>query len=176
SEGLTFMSMPDSSNTLTTGRETGGDVYVFPASFAQERLWFLNRLDPESTLYNLFVAYLVEGELDRDALEASFNEIVRRHEVLRTTFVMSEGRPVRVVATGLTIPIPVVDLRGVPEPQRRAEAERLAVEETLRPFNLEQGPLLRARLFRMGDQSHALVVSFHHIVLDAWSIHIFFPH
>jgi amino acid adenylation domain-containing protein len=163
-----------SSDPLPPIPESGGDVYVFPASFGQERLLFLDRLEPGSPLYNISAAYVLDGELDHAALLASVNEIVRRHEVLRTTFAVSEGRAVQVVATTLTVEIPVVDLRAVPEALRSEEVRRLALEEVLRPFDLEKGPLIRASLLQTADQSHTLVLSFHHIVFDAWSMEIFF--
>ncbi|HEY6930341.1 MAG TPA: amino acid adenylation domain-containing protein, partial [Thermoanaerobaculia bacterium] len=163
-----------SDSSLPALSESGGDVYVFPASFGQERLLFLDRLEPGSPLYNISAAYVLDGELDLAALVASVNEIVRRHEVLRTTFTVSEGRAMQVAATALTVPIPVVDLRTVPEAVRSEEARRLALEEALRPFDLEKGPLIRVRLLQTSDRSHTLVLSFHHIVFDAWSMEIFF--
>ena len=150
------------------------DVVLFPCSFAQERLWFLDQLDPSSPLYNIFGSLRLEGDLDQKAFTVSVQEIVRRHEILRTTFAMSEGRPVQVVADELKITIPVIDLTNLPNAERAAEARRRAIEESQRPFEVEKGPLLRVQLLRLADREHVLFLSFHHIVFDAWSMGVFF--
>ncbi len=154
--------------------DAGPEVYVFPASFAQERLWFLDQLDPASPLYNIPNAFSIEGELDSEALAGSFQDIVARHEVLRTTFRMTEGRPVQVVAPSLSLPLPVVDLTTLPEADRVDEARRRAAEEANRQFALAEGPLARVTLLRLGNQSHVLLLTFHHIVFDAWSMGVLF--
>lgn len=140
-----------------------------PASFAQERLWFLHQFDPNSPFYNEPGAVRLQGALDVAALEQSLNEIVRRHETLRTTFEMVEGQLLQVIATMLALTLPVVDLREVPKARQQVEVEQLALEENQHPFNLTQGPLLRGVILQLGQQEHVLLLSIHHIIVDTWS-------
>ncbi|HEX7241632.1 MAG TPA: condensation domain-containing protein, partial [Longimicrobiaceae bacterium] len=141
-----------------------------PLSFAQERLWFLDHLEPGSSLYLMPMAVRLRGPLDAAALEWSLGETVRRHEALRTVFAVRGGRAVQVVLPPGDTGLPLDDLAGAP-----AEAVREAVgAEAWRPFDLERGPLLRARLLLLGAEEHVLVVSMHHVVADAWSTGIFF--
>ncbi|HEY3570033.1 MAG TPA: amino acid adenylation domain-containing protein [Thermoanaerobaculia bacterium] len=140
---------------------------ALPLSFAQERLWFLDQWEPGSPLYNMPAALELRGRLDRAALAAALGEIVRRHEALRTTFRAEAGEPAQVIAPQAPFPLPLIDLRGLPE--RRAEAARLAAAEARRPFDLGRGPLLRAALLRLGDEEHVALVAMHHIVSDGWS-------
>jgi amino acid adenylation domain-containing protein len=146
--------------------ERGGEL---PLSFAQERLWFIDRLRPGMTVYNIFGAVRMSGELDVATLERSFSELTRRHEVLRTTFATAEGRPVQVVNPPAAVPIPVVDLRAIPGPERSELAARLSNQEAQRPFDLVHGPLIRGVLLRVSDGDHLLAVTAHHIVYDVWS-------
>ncbi|HEY9420388.1 MAG TPA: condensation domain-containing protein, partial [Thermoanaerobaculia bacterium] len=141
-----------------------------PLSFSQERLWLLDRLDPDSPVYNLPVAWRLEGELSIPALEAAFAEIVRRHEALRTVFDDSRGTPVQVVLPPAAPSLPVVDLRGLPEGPRTSEARRLTMAEGRRPFDLKSGPLLRQFLLATGDREHVLLLRMHHIVSDGWTL------
>ena len=141
-----------------------------PLSFAQERLWFLDQLVPDSPLYNIALAQRLCGPLDRRALEKSLNELLRRHESLRTTFVMRQDQPVQVIAPSLSLPLPLIDLRALAT--REQEVERLAREEGMQPFELAHGPLLRARLLWVGEQEHVLLLSMHHIISDGWSMGI----
>jgi amino acid adenylation domain-containing protein len=148
-------------------RAAAGD----PLSFAQKRLWFLHRLDPESPAYNVPGALRLRGRLDPAALAAALAEIVRRHEALRTVFHEAPGEPVQVVLPPPTrAELPLIDLAGLPGSARRAEAERLLDAEGQRPFDLERGPLLRTRLIRLGAEDHLLAVMMHHIISDAWSL------
>ena len=140
-----------------------------PVSFAQRRLWFLHRLDPESAAYNLPFAVVLSGPLDPGALARTFTEIARRHEPLRTTFAESGGEPVQVIAPPEPVPLPVVDLSGLPPARRRPEALRLATEEAARPFDLARGPLFRPLLLRVAAAEHAISLTMHHIVTDGWS-------
>jgi hypothetical protein len=144
-------------------------VSPVPASFAQERLWFLHQFDPNSPFYNEPGAVWLQGVLDLAALEQSLNEIVRRHETLRTTFEMVEGQLLQVIAPTLTLTLPVVDLRQVPKASQQVEVEQLALEENQHPFNLIQGPLLRGVILQLGQQEHVLLLSIHHIIVDTWS-------
>jgi amino acid adenylation domain-containing protein len=143
-----------------------------PLSFSQERLWFLDRFQA-GTVYNMPVVLRLAGDLDMPALAGALAEIVRRHEALRTAFPERAGRPRQEIAAPAPVPLPVLDLAGLPAGRRDAElAERLAAE-VRRPFDLRQGPLLRATLLRLGARDHALALATHHIVCDAWSIGIF---
>ena len=149
--------------------ERGGEL---PLSFAQQRLWVLAQLDPDSPAYNIPVALRVLGPLDMAALQQSFDEVVRRHEVLRTTFKVNDGEPVQVIAPSLSIPLPVVDLQHVPEQDRQAAADRLAAAEAQRPFDLHYGPMLRVNALRLSPVEHVLLLTVHHIASDAWSAHV----
>ncbi|SIO25216.1 amino acid adenylation domain-containing protein [Singulisphaera sp. GP187] len=140
-----------------------------PASLAQQSLWFLDRLAPGQPTFNINGAARLKGPFDIKALEHAFNEIVRRHDALRTTFAMSDGSPIQVIAPARELFLAVEDLRHWPEPRREAEAERLAHEEARRPFDLARGPLVRAALLRLGEFDHVLLLTMHHIVTDGWS-------
>jgi amino acid adenylation domain-containing protein len=145
-----------------------------PLSFAQQRLWFLDRFEPGSPFYNIPAAARLSGDLDIIALERSLQEVVRRHETLRTTFQTVEGQPAQVIAPTLTLPLPLVDLTSRPEVERAEEARRLAREEAQRPFDLTRAPLLRATLLKLGPQEHVVLLVMHHIVSDGWSMGVFF--
>src|SRR4029077_11051759 len=127
---------------------------ALPLSFAQQRLWFLDQLEPDSPLYNVPVALRVEGTLDIAVLASSLAEVVRRHEALRTVFVAVEGEPVQVVQPAGPFALPVIDLSALPEPEREAQA--LARQEAGRPFRLSAGPLLRGSLLRLGAGDHGI--------------------
>src|SRR5262249_15070699 len=148
-------------------------MYVFPASFIQEGLWFIDQLEPGGATYNIPVAILLRRVLDLESLERSLNAMVQRHEALRTTLRMQEGQLVQVIAPSLTIPLAVRDLRGLAEAQQEAEAQRVASEEAQRPFELAHGPLVRAAVVQLGAQEHLLLVTMHHIVSDGWSMGVF---
>jgi len=143
-------------------------------SFAQQRLWFLDQLDPASAAYNIPLAVRLSGELAVDLLERIFREVVRRHEALRTTFALRDGKPVQVIAppdSPLGRPeVAVLDLADAPEDVRAEWSRRFAQQEAQRPFSLERGPLLRLSLIRLGEREHLLLITFHHIVSDGWSI------
>ncbi|HEX5724711.1 MAG TPA: amino acid adenylation domain-containing protein, partial [Longimicrobiaceae bacterium] len=141
-----------------------------PLSFAQERLWFLDRLDPGSTTYNTPWSLRLRGALDIGALERNLSEIVRRHETLRTTFREVDGSPVQVIAPFGGFTLPVEDFSGLAEADREMEMRRRVTEDAARPFDLAAGPLFRAALLRLGEEDHVLLVGMHHIVSDGWSI------
>jgi amino acid adenylation domain-containing protein len=156
--------------------EAEDEVFVYPAAYAQERLWFLDHLDPGSALYNMPVALALHGELAPASLEWAWREIVLRHETLRTTFAVSGGLPVQVItpADGAAArSLPQVDLAGLPPQALRRETERLQAVEASRAFDLARGPLWRATLLRLGAQDHLLLVTIHHIVADGWSLAVF---
>src|SRR5215210_168353 len=146
------------------------DLDPVPASFAQERLWFLDRLELGNPAFNIPAALRLLGDVSPDLLEAILGEVVRRHEALRTTFQERGGQPVQVIAPPDRWLLPLVDLAALPEPARRLEARRLADQEVHRSFDLERGPLLRASLLRMGAAEHGLLLVMHHIVSDGWSM------
>jgi amino acid adenylation domain-containing protein len=144
-----------------------------PLSFAQQRLWFLDQLMPESHTYNISYACRLEGSLDRAALEKSLNEIVRRHETLRTTFTTLEDQPVQVIAPSLTLELSPWKLSMIDASERNAEVLRMLSLEADRPFKLAEGPLLRAILLELGEQEHVLQITMHHIISDGWSMSLF---
>jgi hypothetical protein len=141
-------------------------------SFGQERLWFLAQLDPHSSSYNVPIAVELEGRLDVPALERSIHEVIRRHEILRTTFVPEGGRPVLAVQRAEASGLPVLCLEEAPltVAERWKVAREEAVKEAQRPFDLGRGPLLRAKLLRLAEDAHVLLLTMHHIVADGWSM------
>ncbi len=144
-----------------------------PLSFAQERLWFLERLDPGTAFYNVPFALRLTGALDVGALAAALQEIVRRHEALRTTFGRidgRDGRPWQRVSPPGGVPVPEIDLTGLPVELREPEAGRRLRVEAFRPFDLERGPLLRVLLTRLGAEERQAFLNVHHLVADGWSI------
>ena len=145
------------------------EVFVFPLSFAQQRLWFLHQLNPLGATYNVPAASRLTGRLDLHALTETINEIVRRHEVLRTTFDIVDGEPVQVISSPTRLTFPVTDLSARPATERDGEAGRLAMEEARQPFNLSTGPLMRVSLLRLASEDHVLLVTMHHIISDGWS-------
>jgi amino acid adenylation domain-containing protein len=152
------------------------DGRAFPLSFAQQRLWFLDQLEPGSPWYNMPIPLRLTGRLDVAALAAALVEVERRHETLRTTFSLAlagdgeEEAAVQVVGPPSGLPLPLVDLQGLPPAAREAELPRLVRIEARRPFDLAHGPLLRVLLYRTGVDEHALILNMHHIVCDGWSL------
>jgi amino acid adenylation domain-containing protein len=142
-------------------------------SFAQQRLWFLDQLEPGSASYNLPTAVRLRGHLDLASLERALGEVVRRHEILRTTFKSVEGQPVQVIHTAEPVKLPVVDLQDRPESERESLAKELALEEARMPFDLASGPLLRVTLIALGPEDHVAVLNMHHIITDGWSMELF---
>ncbi len=143
---------------------------ALPLSFAQRRLWFLNQLDPDSPHYNIPMALRLSGALDTDALTRALNEIIRRHEVLRSTYQLDSDSPVQVIAAELKIDMPLVDLTYVPAGRKEAAVRQFAIENGRHIFNLQRGPLVRASLLQLADHDHVLLLNFHHIANDGWSI------
>lgn len=140
-----------------------------PLSFAQQRLWFLDQLQPGNPVYNLPTAVRVNGRLDVAALEQTFTEIVRRHEILRTIFSTVVGSPQQIIAPALPISFPVIDLSHLPAEEREAAARQKTRAEIGRAFDLVAGPLMRTLLLRLSDNEHIVVVTMHHIISDGWS-------
>jgi amino acid adenylation domain-containing protein len=151
-----------------------------PLSFTQTRLWFLEQLKPGNPAYNIVFAVRLKGNLDRDLLEKSLNEIIKRHESLRTTFKIAEGQPVQVIAPSLTIALPIIDLQKCDprsasvgnRTERELKLQQLATQESQQPFNLSQLPLLRSKLLHLETQEYILLLTIHHIIADEWSIEV----
>ncbi len=143
---------------------------LFPLSFAQQRLWFIDQLQPGNSAYNISQPMRLIGCLNVAALEQSFNEVVRRHEVLRTTFTVVDGQPLQVIATNLSFKLVVIDLQELSQKQRETDVLRLASEEAQQPFDLTKGPLLRVTILQLAAEEYALLLTMHHIVADGWAI------
>ncbi|MFP2934097.1 condensation domain-containing protein, partial [Pyxidicoccus sp. 3LG] len=143
---------------------------ALPLSFAQQRLWFLDQLQPGSASYNIPWALKLNGKLEANALRDALRALVQRHEALRTTFAVRDGEPTQHIHGEPRLELPVLDLSGLDDSSRDAEARRLAHEEAQRPFDLAQGPLVRTTLVRLAPEQHLLLVTLHHIVSDGWSI------
>lgn len=144
---------------------------LLPLSFAQQRLWFLDQLEPGSP-YHIPAAVRLRGSLHVAALEQSINEVVQRHEALRTTFIAVDGHSFQIIANSLTIPLYRRHVQGDLEPERTAEILREAGLEAERPFWLSKGPLLRSTLLDIAEDDHVLLLTLHHIIADGWSIEI----
>ncbi|MBV9279371.1 MAG: non-ribosomal peptide synthetase, partial [Chloroflexi bacterium] len=145
-----------------------------PLSFAQQRLWFLEQMAPGSPAYTMAGAARITGILDAAALQQSLDAVAQRHEVLRSTFQAQAGQPVLRLGAAQPVPLRVVDLRGVEASEREAEEQRLMTRDARLPFDLTNGPLLRATLIRPADEEHLLLVAMHHIVADGWSTKVLF--
>lgn len=148
-------------------RPAGGDR--LPLSFAQQRLWLLDRLETDARAYIGTVAIHLVGVLDVAVLTRTLNEIVQRHEVLRTSFTIVDGEPVQAIALSLTLALPEIDLRQEPASERLEKAQNIAAAAAQQPFDLSQPPLLRTTLLRLDDQEYLLLFTIHHIISDAWS-------
>ncbi|HEY6376501.1 MAG TPA: amino acid adenylation domain-containing protein [Edaphobacter sp.] len=146
----------------------------FPASFGQQRLWFLDQVVPGTAAYNLARAFRLTGSLHVTALARALQTIVSRHESLRTIFIPRDAEVRQVVLSTLEFGLPVLDITDLPAAQREQAALRLASEEAREPFELSRGPLLRAKLYRLGSADHILVLVFHHIIVDGWSMNLLF--
>ena len=143
---------------------------IYPLSYPQQRPWFLDQLQKDNPVYNLPLGYRVYGSLDADALQFALSEILRRHEVLRSVFRTIDGVPRQIVMAPAQALLTEIDLSGHADPE--TEARRIADEEATEPFDLAAGPMLRAKVLRLGPQDHWLVLSLHHIACDAWSVGI----
>lgn len=149
------------------------DQSVFPMSFAQQRMWFIDQLQPGTCLYNEHGQLHFRGHVDLAILEATVNEVVRRHESLRTTFSTSGRKPVQVIAPELLFTLPVIDLQGLPEEEKLPEVTRLATAESREPFDLSTGPLMRFKLVKLGAEEYYVFVTMHQIISDGWSVWVF---
>jgi amino acid adenylation domain-containing protein len=163
----------DAANSATGKIPRRTDQGPAPLSFAQERLWFLDQYYPGSSIYNVPAAFPLYGPLNVTFVQATLNEIIRRHEVLRTTFTSIDGRPMQVVAPKLELEVAVADLLTVAEDQRQQAAAQLIDAESNKSFDLSKGPLLKAVLMRVAEQGHYLFLNMHHIISDGWSVQVF---
>jgi len=143
-----------------------------PLSFAQERLWFLEQLDPNQPLYNEPTALRLRGVLNIDALQKSLNEIVKRHESLRTTFTTTNGQPVQIITSTLNLNLPIISLQSLSLNERENSARSLAIEEASQPFDLGKEPLIRVKLLQLSQTEYVLLLTMHHIICDRWSFAI----
>ena len=146
----------------------------FPLSVSQERFWFLEQFEPDRSVYNSCKAERLIGPLNRAALEQSLNAVVQRHEALRTKYPDTDGKPSQQIEPALKLSLPLTDLRAFQSAERHVQISRLAVEQSQRPFNLAEGPLIRVNLLRLEDQDHVLLLSVHQIIFDSWSVGVFF--
>lgn len=145
----------------------------YPLSFAQARLWFLDQLETGNPAYNIAFALRLKGALNLAVLEDSINEIVQRHEALRTTFAVVNGQPIQVIAPALPLSLALVDCQEIPVSKRESQVKRLTTQEIQQSFDLTQGSLLRAKLLCLSQQEHILLLTMHHIVADGWSAEVF---
>jgi acyl carrier protein len=143
-----------------------------PLSFAQQRLWFLDQLEPHNFLYNIPLAVKVSGSLGLPLFKRSLEEIVRRHEVLRTTFCAHDGQAVQIITTAQAIALPLIDLSTLAEAEQQRLVQLLSREEAASPFDLAHGPLLRTTVLRLAETEHIVLLTMHHIISDAWSMNL----
>ncbi|MGZ4134918.1 MAG: condensation domain-containing protein [Tumebacillaceae bacterium] len=154
-------------------QETEPEVFVIPASFAQQRLWFFDQFESGSVAYNIPTVYQFQGTLDVTLLAQCLQEIVQRHETLRTTFTTENEQPMQVIHSEMHLPLPLIDLSERTEMDRNTELQNFVHQEAHTPFDLTTGPLIRTHLLRLSDEAHALVVNMHHIISDGWSLGVF---
>jgi hypothetical protein len=170
-----ILARPEGAASMATGHDRIRPRTVdgpAPLSFAQQRLWFFDQYEPGSSAYTLASTILLRGELDISALRGSFAELVKRHEVMRTTFGLQKGQPVQMIAEHAGMPLTVQDLPDHHPDNREFEFERFVSEERNLPFDLGQAPLCRAKLVRLSADEYGLILTMHHIVTDAWSMNI----
>jgi amino acid adenylation domain-containing protein len=176
---------PEEAGWAASGRRLAdGEVFIerrrqpaagpCPLSFGQQRLWFVNQMDPESAAYNMPRAVHIRGALNREALRRALDTIVARHEVLRTTYTLVDGRPMQVIGEPRAVVMPLIDLRESPDAEREEELQRLILADTRRPFDLSSDLMLRAALFQLGEDAHVLLLVTYHIASDRWSAGVLF--
>ena len=165
-------SVASSTEPLVRPVSRDGDL---PLSFAQQRLWFLDRLEPGLPLYNTSKAVRLSGALNLEALQRTLNTIITRHEILRTNIVAVDGSPIQVITKTRPVKLETTDLCELPDSCRQAEMHRLLSFETRRPFDLSSDLMLRATLLRLGESDHVLLLVIHHIASDGWSMSLLLP-
>jgi amino acid adenylation domain-containing protein len=162
-----------SGDSKEKGMAAGGNS-LFPLSFAQERIWLLDQLEPNSATYNVPMPTRIRGRLDEGVLCRALNEIVQRHEPLRTTIAIMDAEPVQVIASRCRLEVPLTDLSGLSRSERENKALQLVREDARKPFNLSKDLMIRAHLLRLEEEEHILAVNIHHIATDGWSSGIFY--
>jgi amino acid adenylation domain-containing protein len=162
----------DASLSSDTTFPPAEEAFAFPLSFAQQRLWFLDQLEPGRSIYNIPMAVRLTGRLNVDALEQTLTEIRRRHESLRTRFDVRDGEPVQIISSATSPLLEVSNLSELSDALRDAEVQRAVNDEMERPFDLQRGPLLRVRLLRLREEEHVLLLTMHHIISDGWSMSV----
>ncbi|HFB68455.1 MAG TPA: hypothetical protein ENJ66_05790, partial [Calditrichae bacterium] len=148
------------------------DVFLFPASYGQQRMWFLDQFEPGSPYYNIPLAFRLTGAFNINVFRRVIEEIVARHESLRTTFTAIDGKPMQVISPRVQVDVPLIDISDLPEEEREQKMYQLAREEARTGFNLETGPLFRAKIIRLAPQEHVVLITMHHIISDGWSVGI----
>ena len=151
--------------------ELARDVYVFPTSLAQQRIWFYSKFAPGNPFYNIPLRFRLKGLLDLTILEKSLNEIIARHEVLRTAIASVDGHPRQVVSGAAEMELVVRNLSQVDRAER--ELQRLETLEAQQPFDMARGPLFRCTLVRLSESEHELLLTMHHVIADGWSVGVF---
>ena len=149
------------------------DSYVFPIGLMQQGLWFLDQVKG-GAVYNVSSVIKLKGPLHHTLMEEALNTLVERHEALRTTFSLLEGQPVQVITPSVRLPLPLLDLSGLPQSEQETQLHLLTTQDATQSFDLTQGPLLRTTLVRMGPLDHHLLLTMHHVISDAWSLEVFF--
>jgi NRPS condensation-like uncharacterized protein len=144
-----------------------------PLSFAQQRLWFIDKLEGENCIYNVPFFWQISGILNINALEKAILEIIHRHEILRTSFSIVNESPIQIIHTQPELKIEILDWEQVAEKDKFSKAKHLATAELQKPYDLAKAPLLRVKLLKLADKSHLLLLVIHHIVCDGWSMDIF---
>lgn len=144
-----------------------------PLSFAQQRLWLISQLEPDSPAYNMLLPVHLKGPLNIEVLGRALDETITRHEILRTTFTVIDDNPVQVIAAPQSLALPVLDISHIDEEARQSKVMQLATEEARRPFDLTTGPLIRAKLLRLAHNEHVFLLAMHHIISDGWSMGVF---
>ncbi|MDP4191497.1 MAG: condensation domain-containing protein, partial [Bacteroidota bacterium] len=148
------------------------NIEEYPMSSAQKRLWFLHQLDPQSSNYNIFSALCLKGEFDLYALEYSLNQIIKRHEVLRSVYSTKGNEPVQIILPSIEIKLPLTDISELDETAKQKRLQEILQTEANKPFNLSEGPLLRSEIIRLNENEHVLMLTMHHIIADGWSFNI----
>jgi amino acid adenylation domain-containing protein/non-ribosomal peptide synthase protein (TIGR01720 family) len=172
-ELITFLrSAHEAAQSASTIRPAPRDGSL-PLSYSQQRMWLMGQFEPNAAVFNAPAAVRLNGPLNVSALEASLNEIARRHEALRTVYISADGQTTQSILPAMPVSLPVIDARDVPEPEREARLRQLCDAEAEKPFDLTRGPLLRAGLLRAGEEAHVLLLTLHHIASDDWSLNVF---
>lgn len=173
SEILTFLRQADLAAQAAPSIQPVPRAGRLALSFSQQRIWLFDQLEPQNPAYNIPASVRVSGPVDVAAFRASINEVVRRHEVLRTAFAIVDGEPAQVIAPSISLDLPVTDFRALPKADREPAARQAATEEAQLPFDLARGPLVRAQLLRLADEEYVLLLTIHHVISDDWSMSVF---